>query len=284
MIPAVPGVEHRFLDAGGVRLHVAQAGPADAPPLVLLHGAPQHWWEWRKVIPALAAHHRVLAMDFRGWGWSEPVTAGHDGDTYARDVVALLDVLGIERAGVLGHDWGAHVAWLLGARHGERLTALMALDAPHLWVRPGLRTFTGAWRAWYTVVAAMSPGTLAGPRFVPWMLRSGGREWLFADEEVEVYAERLREPPRADAMSALYRYYHRVARRTARGAFRDLRIPVPARLLYGTQERLLWPALFADPAPASDYAVEAVAGAGHFLPEERPELVAERALAFFGRC
>ncbi len=74
MLPELEGVEHRFVDAGGLRFHVAEAGDAQAPALLLLHGAPQHWWEWRKVLPGLAGRFHVLAPDFRGWGWSEPTT------------------------------------------------------------------------------------------------------------------------------------------------------------------------------------------------------------------
>ncbi len=67
--PEIDGVTHRYVDVPGVRLHVAEAG--EGPPILLLHGWPQHWWVWRKVIPALAENHRVICPDLRGFGWSE---------------------------------------------------------------------------------------------------------------------------------------------------------------------------------------------------------------------
>jgi pimeloyl-ACP methyl ester carboxylesterase len=279
--PDLEGVEHRFVAANGVRLHVAEAGVADAPPLLLVHGAPQHWWCWRKVIPRLAGSHRVLALDLRGFGWSEAPGHGYDSDTYARDAVALLDALGIERVGVLGHDWGGHMAWILGADHSHRVDRLMVLGAPHLWVRRSPRALAGAWRAWYTLGFASGAWRLDRDRYVEWMLRAGGRAALFDDGEVETYAERLRDPARAEALTRLYRYYHRSASHLLRGRYAHRRLAMPARLLYGDEEPLLWEATFAGPVPCPDYAAEVVPGAGHFLPEERPDLIATRALEFF---
>ena len=69
--PGLPGVTHRYVDAAGLRVHVAEAGDPDAPPVVLLHGWPQHWWMWRKVIPLLAGDHRVMCPDLRGHGWTD---------------------------------------------------------------------------------------------------------------------------------------------------------------------------------------------------------------------
>src|SRR5947208_1339228 len=105
-MPELPGVSHSFHEVRGVRLHVAEAGEGN--PLVLLHGWPQSWWCWHKVIPALAeSGFRVIAPDLRGYGWSEEVPGGYEKESFARDLVALLDELGLERVQLIGHDWGA---------------------------------------------------------------------------------------------------------------------------------------------------------------------------------
>ncbi len=71
-LPHVDGVEHRWVDAGGLRMHVAEAGPPDGPAAMLVHGWPQHWYEWRKLIGPLAdAGHRVICPDLRGLGWTD---------------------------------------------------------------------------------------------------------------------------------------------------------------------------------------------------------------------
>ena len=96
-LPEVPGVEHRFVNAGGLRTHVAEAG--SGPPLLLLHGWPQHWWMWRKLIRPLAESHRVICPDLRGFGWTEAPPGGYDPEVFANDLIALLDALGIDGAG-----------------------------------------------------------------------------------------------------------------------------------------------------------------------------------------
>src|SRR5687767_6210027 len=131
-LPKRPGVSHEYHELStGVRAHVAHAGPEDAPPVLALHGFPQHWYEWRRVIDALGGEFRVLAMDTRGLGWSGPAP---DGDyrkaRLAEDAVALLDALGIERAGLLGHDWGGWVGFHAALRFPERWTGYVATGVP----------------------------------------------------------------------------------------------------------------------------------------------------------
>src|SRR6201992_112518 len=106
--PSLPGVTHGYHDLSTrVRAHVAHAGPEDAPPVLALHGFPQHWFCWRHVIEGLRRDHRVLAMDTRGLGWSgRPRDGDYRKRRLAEDAVALLDALQIERAFLLGHDWG----------------------------------------------------------------------------------------------------------------------------------------------------------------------------------
>ena len=132
----LPALRHRFAwGAGGVRLHYVERGPAGGEVVLLLHGFPQFWYSWRKLIPVLAeAGYRVVAADLRGYGRSDkPAGVESYGlDLLVADVVALLDGLGVSRAGaVVGHDWGGVIAWTLAARHPERLARLVILNAPH---------------------------------------------------------------------------------------------------------------------------------------------------------
>ena len=93
-LPALAGVTHRTVDVDGLAVHVAEAG--DGPPLVLLHGWPQHWWCWRHVVPLLAPSYRLVMPDLRGHGWTAAPAGGYDKEQLATDLLALLDQLGIE--------------------------------------------------------------------------------------------------------------------------------------------------------------------------------------------
>lgn len=284
-IPAVEGVEHRFVDANGIRIHVAEAGPADAPAVLLLHGWPEHWYMWRRVMAALAGEYRLLAPDLRGFGWTEAPGHGYDGETYAADQVALLDALELERAHVVGHDWGGWTAMLLGILHADRVDRMVVCNAPHPWPRLSARVAIESWRAWYTwVIATPGLGHLVLER--PWIARrilGGGNVGTpFTEEELHLYVDSFREPPRADAIVKLYRYYQRVVREGVRGRWRHERLTVPTLLLFGARDRYVSTNLLPGYEPfADDMRVELVPDSGHFIVDEKPDLVIERTRAWF---
>lgn len=113
---------------------VAADGPADGEPVLLLHGFPQTSWSWRHVTPLLtAAGYRVLAPDQRGYSpGARPEGRGqYDMPHLLADVLGVLDGAGIDRVHVVGHDWGAAVAWQLASRHPDRVRTLTAVSVPH---------------------------------------------------------------------------------------------------------------------------------------------------------
>ena len=109
--PEVAGVQRpRWSQAGGLRMHVVEAGPPDGDPVLVLHGWPQHWYQWRHQIPALAeAGYRVIVPDLRGFGQSEAPPKGYDKENMATDVLNLMDTMGLERVKLLAHDWGGWI-------------------------------------------------------------------------------------------------------------------------------------------------------------------------------
>src|SRR5687768_9788769 len=106
-MPQVSGVDHRWVRVGDMSFHVAEAGEGD--PILLLHGWPQHWYSWRLVIPKLAQTHRVVAMDLRGFGWSDIAWEAFEKENLADDVAGVLEALEIDRVRMIGHDWGAWI-------------------------------------------------------------------------------------------------------------------------------------------------------------------------------
>jgi pimeloyl-ACP methyl ester carboxylesterase len=279
-IPSVDGVEHRFVDLPEFRVHVAEAGPADARPILLLHGWPQHWYMWRRVLEALGGEHRLIAPDLRGAGWSGAPPTGNDPQTFAADQIALLDALSIDRVRVGGHDWGGYATFLLAIAHPERVERALVFNAPHPWLRPSPSLVLEIWRSWYAVVNAL-------PGIGPWSAKQGfGSHILtsanvsdpFEEDEVRIYTDRFHEADRARASTLLYRSYLReVASGLTRRGSATGRLSVPTRLVFGMRDRFVTHKFLRGWEPhADDMVVEEVPDSGHFIVDEKPALAIER--------
>ena len=292
-LPALDGVRSRFVqvaaDDGPLTVHVAEAGPADAPPLVLLHGWPQHWWCWRHVVPLLADSHRLVMPDLRGHGWSAAPPGGYDKPTLAGDLLALLDALDLPEVGLVGHDWGGWTAFLAALRAPERFRGLVALGIVHPWQRPTPGRALQAWRMSYQ--AALSTPLVseralrASPRFVEAALRAGSaRPGVYTPRDLHLFGAVLQEPARARATVRLYRsFLYGEAVQVGLGRYADQRLTVPTRLVVGDADPVATrPFLSGWQGRADDMAVEVLPGVGHFVPEEAPQEVAERVRALLG--
>lgn len=279
-LPDVEGVKHRFVDADGLRVHVAEAG--DGPPVLLLHGWPQHWYMWRRVIERLAPQFRLIAPDLRGFGWTDAPGDGYDADTFAADQIALLDALEIESASVVGHDWGGWTAFLLGLDHPDRIERMVVCNAPHPWPKREPRLALEIWRSWYALANA-SPllGRRLGQSRLPGLILEHGNVGDPFPEGLDVYLGQFRDPRRAEAAVKLYRYYLRAFAQGLGGGYQSRRLAVPTLLLFGMRDRYVSPrALPGYEKHTDDMQLEEVADCGHFIVNEKPELVARRALAF----
>jgi pimeloyl-ACP methyl ester carboxylesterase len=172
-------------------------------------------------------------------------------------------------------------------RHPERVDRLLLSNTPGPWARPSPSIVAGLRRAWYAGLVAtpvLGERVVRHPRFVPWFLRLGGQAALFADKDAALYAEQFRDPARAAAASRLYRYYLQTARVVLlRRAYAGQRLSAPTRLLFGADDFYIPLALLQDiEAHGDDLTLEVVRGCSHWMPEERPDLIADRALALFG--
>jgi pimeloyl-ACP methyl ester carboxylesterase len=286
--PALPGVSHEHIEIPGVRVHVAVAGAPDAPPLVLLHGWPQHWWSWRHVIPALAETHRVIAPDLRGLGWSSAPASGYDKEQLATDLLALLDAMGLERVGLIGHDWGGWVAFLAALRAPERFEAVLALAIAPPFARAPKRAVVDAWRlAYQAVLATPGVGTTllrTRPELVAQAIeRNATQRAHLTDAARMIYARRLQDPARAQASALLYRtFVTRELPALMRGRYDGARLRVPALLLAGADDGVVRPRMLEGAERHADaLRVEVIEGCGHFVPEERPDLVIAGARELF---
>lgn len=296
-MPEVPGVDHIYVNAGGLRTHVAVAGPERGEPVMLLHGWPQHWWLWRKVMPELAAEgYRVYAPDLRGLGWSEASErfCDYDKRRMARDVIALLDVLEIDRVRLAGHDWGGWIGFLVAIIAPERVDRYMAMNIPPPWLDPGpfdlVKTLKALSRLGYQVVMS-TPGlsrfAQAGPGrkiFADAMRKSAIEPGAWQDGALEIYIDQLKNPRRSRASMYIYRnFLVKELRLIQLGKYLPARLTTPTRLLFGLDDVAIDPALLdADHSRfADDMTIERVPDCGHFIVDERPELVTTELIRFF---
>ena len=122
------GVTHHLAHANGVRIHYVRAGEGE--PVILLHGWPQTWYMWRKVIPLLGGQYTLIAPDLRGFGESSRPLAGYDKRSVAEDIWHLGESLGLGGAHLVGHDLGGATAYAYASAHRRAVKSLVVLDVP----------------------------------------------------------------------------------------------------------------------------------------------------------
>lgn len=126
-------IRHRHVDAGGVRIHLAECGEQGRPVALMIHGFPESWYSWRKQLPVLAAAgYHAVAMDVRGYGRSSKPRAVEDYRMLKKvaDVVGVVEALGSDDVTVIGHDWGAPIAWTSALLRGDLFRGVAGLSVP----------------------------------------------------------------------------------------------------------------------------------------------------------
>ncbi|RDI44702.1 alpha/beta fold hydrolase [Nocardia mexicana] len=275
-IPA--DVRHRFADIDGLRIHYAEAGSGE--PLILLHGWPQHWWEWRHVIGPLAEHYRVICPDIRGLGWSQGHGAGYTFERLARDLLELMDRLDIGRARLVGRDWGLVIGYRACLNWPERFDRFVAVSGVHPWTAQGLR-LPVLLRPWHVYLLALHGSS---GRLQRWLRTRSLRAWRyegrFTPEEAEVYLRRMGTPGALAATGAFNRnvMVHEVPHFLRH--YRLLRLRVPTLHLNGAQDPLSEGVSHSYADYAEAMRLEIIPGCGHFPPEEQPDLFTDRLLTF----
>lgn len=276
---------HQFVPANGARFHVAAAGPDDreAPLVVLLHGFPEFWWAWRHQIPTLAdAGYRVVAMDLRGTGASDKPPIGYDVPTLCRDVAGLVRSLGVDRAVVVGHGVGGSVAWAMTALEPSVTAAVGSFGMPHPVHARALGraalTPTALRHLLYFQLPTFPERSMTRGDLVTRLLREWGADGWLTDDDAETYRVAAQVPFAAHSAMERLRWLVRSTPRTdGRRYLARLRAPVtvPVLQVHGSGDRCRPAATASTPVSLSGsrYRFELVAGAGHFVPEEAPDVV-----------
>lgn len=280
------GIPRRMIDLGAVRLCVAEAGPADGPPLILLHGFPESAAGWhRQIRPLAAAGYRVIVPDQRGYGASDrpaSIEAYHL-DRLADDVVALARACGHSRFALAGHDWGGLVAWWTASFHPEAVTRLAILNAPHPGiVRDYIRRHPGQWVRSLYVGFFQLPGLserwlLANrARVLRRALVSTSRPGTFSRAELDGYVREWTVPGAMTAMLAWYRALARLPRRD------PPRVSMPVLILWGRRDHALQPGLAEASLRLCDHGrLTWFPNTTHWLQHEDAQKVGDALGAFF---
>ncbi len=274
---------HKSVSANGTRFHVVESG--DGPLVLLLHGFPEFWWSWRYQLPSLArAGFRAVAADLRGYGGSDKPPRGYDLVTAASDVAGLVRSLGEANAVVVGHDWGALVAWTVGVYYPKVVRRLAILSAPHpLRMNGAVLTdpFGQGKRSGYALVFQL-PATPErrlvrnGGAKVGRMLREWSRPGWPNDEADRRYREAIRIPGVAHSALEYHRWIVRSRLRPDGIRYvQRMRSPIGAPILqlHGALDVCVLPRTARGSGRYVDgpYRWRLIDGAGHFPHEELPD-------------
>ncbi len=280
--------KHQSIATNGVQLHVVTAGPKKGAPVVLLHGFPEFWYGWRKQIPALAkAGYRVIAPDQRGYNLSDKPKGvnAYRVETLAQDILGLVDALGYDRINLVGHDWGAVVAWAFALWHPERLLKLGILNVPHPsvmlnFLRRGDPEQVR--RSWYIFFFQLPWLPEYFLRRNDWrntvrVLRGSGKIHTFTKEDIASYKQAWAQP---GALTAMLNWY-RAAMRHRPKLPHDLQVKVPTLIMWGMNDIALSHRMA---RPSLDYCEDGklvfFEDATHWVQHDEEALVSQYLLEF----
>ncbi|MFX0145220.1 MAG: alpha/beta fold hydrolase [Candidatus Hodarchaeota archaeon] len=238
-------MEHRQVMTNGINLHVVQDGPSTGRLVIFLHGFPEFWYGWRHQIPQLAsAGYRVWVPDQRGYNLSDKPDgiAAYTLDELGADVIGLIDVAGQETAIIVGHDWGAAVAWWVAAKYPSRLARMVIINVPHGAVlTKHLRSnFAQIRKSWYMFFFQLPSLPEFLIKLQNWnmlvqALRNSSRPGTFTNSDLDRYRQAWSQPK---ALTSMLNWYRSVMQKPPTPPD-NLRITVPTLLIWGVQDKFL---------------------------------------------
>jgi epoxide hydrolase 4 len=280
-------VEYLSFKNGDVGLHAVAAGPEDGPVVVLLHGFPEFWYSWhRQIEPLAAAGFRVIVPDQRGYNLSSKPfgVSSYAMTELVSDVIAIVDQLGQEKTFLVGHDWGAAVAWGAALLHPQRIAKLIVLNVPHpsvmrKFLSTSPRQFLRSWYMFFFQLPWLPEALFSAFNYhigARSLLRSS-RPGTFSAEDLVQYRFAWSQP---GALTAMINWYRALFR--TRAKLSDKTVRVPTRILWGERDDFLLTEMAHE---SLRYCTSAelftFANATHWLQHEEPARVSELLIDFF---
>ncbi len=288
-------IRHGYAQVGDVRLHYAERGSGERLVL-LLHGFPECWYSWRSQLMSLGetGRYRVVAVDMRGYNLSDKPSRveAYRMDALVDDVLGLVRHFGAREAAIVGHDWGAAVAWAVALRYPEYVWKLAALQVPPPAAWAANMTFRQALRSWYMLFFQL-------PRVPEWVISANDYAMLermlksttmkhasFSDTDIAVYKAALREKSETGETSALtcalnyYRANFTALLRRQRGD--GGRVRVPTLFIYGERDFAIIPETVRGVGEFVDapYREVRIARSGHWVQREAAAQVNAALISF----
>jgi pimeloyl-ACP methyl ester carboxylesterase len=283
----------------GITMAVAEAGPADGPPVILLHGFPESHRTWAKVAPLLADRFRLIMPDLRGFGQSDRPqdVADYATDTLVADLFALADAGGIDRFALVGHDWGGAIAWAAALRGNQRIERLAIVNSPHPAIFQRSLIDNAAQRAGSQYIRAFRDpameASIAAMGFDTFFDKSFRGHVDLAAIDPKGRALSIAEWSQPGALTAMLNWYRAsqivvpaIGEEAALPGWVSRGVPrltMPLRIIWGLDDKALLPCqLEGIGEVGDDVDVVPLAGVGHFAPWQAPDRVADALLPFLG--
>lgn len=276
-----------FAEVNGIKLHVMRAGYTEGEPVVLLHGYPEFWYGWHNQINPLAeAGYRVIMPDQRGYNLSDKPQGvdAYSMDKLVADVIGLIDFLEYDKVRLVGHDWGAAVAWSVAMRHPERLKQLVIMNVPHPkvfieTVRTNPEQMLKSWYMGFFQIPGLPEQLMKLTNYAQFasIMRNQAK---LRDDQIQRYIEAWQQP---NAMTNMINWYRAIAR-TRTDMPNDGRVTVPTLMFWGMEDFALSHTMA---EPSMEYCDEGrivfFKDGSHFVQHDKADRVNELLLEFFGK-
>ena len=267
---------HHTTSVNGIQMHYVIGGHGD--PVVLLHGWPQTWYEWRYIMPALAKNYTVIAPDLRGLGDSSKPFWGYDGNTTAEDIYQLVSQLGLnQKIYLVGHDIGVLTAYSYAASHPNNVSKLVILDVPPL-PPPGFEDC--CWWIRFHQTPDIPEALTAGKEreYLSWFYRFAYNPKAITEDDIDKYVASYSAPGGMRAGFEYYRAFSVTIEQNKEHA--NVRLPMPV-LALGGEYSFGTAALTSMKSLATDVRGGIVPLSGHWIPEEQPDFFVKQLASFF---
>jgi pimeloyl-ACP methyl ester carboxylesterase len=265
---------HHMAEVNGVKLHFVKGGTGE--PVVLLHGFPQTWYKWHRIMPALAERYTVIAPDLRGMGASSKPTSGYDHQTVAEDIYQLVRSLGLEQVSIVGHDVCAPVGYAYAAAHPDDVRRLVMMEGAPQTMEAG----QGYWHMGFHAEPDIAESLIVGRErmYLSWFYRKFGyNQAAFTEDDLDEYVRWYSAVGAMRSALQYYRYGQQDFAQNKESQQRKLIMPV---LAIGGEHSLGSYVEMMMQDFASNICGSVIKDSGHWIAEEQSEELTSQLLAF----